>query len=463
MSEFSPNKQMKGDLTEGPIIKKLLGFSLPLIASFLVMQLYNVTDSVIVGNFVNSDALAAVNASFPLMMFYNAVFMGISAGAGIVVSQTFGAKDLDRVNKSANTAFALAYIIGTVVTVLGVATSGPLLVFLGTPANILEDSKAYLSIIMAGTLGNSTYNLGSGILRGLGDSKWPFWFLVFCSALNVALDLLFVVAFNMGVPGVAWATIIAQFLSALLVLARIQRGDYPFKLSIKSLRIDRQLSKLIIKLSIPTALQNTSMSVGALVIQTFANRFGSELIAANSIIQKLDGFVMLPMFGFSMALSTFVGQNVGADKIDRVNYGVRKSIFMSLGYTIVLAVLLWFFGGTAMYAFTDNQNVLDMGLKGIRRLAVFYIFMGQNVTLSGSLRGAGAAMLPMLASLAGIFVRIPVAYVLAVAPHDYTGLFWAMGISMLVNYLIVVTYYRFGKWRNKGIMHTLKPRSDALE
>lgn len=461
MSESLDN-QIKGDLTEGPIIRKLLGFSLPMIASFIVMQLYNVTDSIIVGNFVSSDALAAVNASFPLMMFFNAIFMGISAGTGIVVSQTFGAKDMGKVNKSANTAYALAYLIGGVITVLGVFTSGPLLKFLGTPDNIIVDSKAYLSIIMAGTLGNSTYSLGSGILRGLGDSKWPFLFLLTCSLLNVGLDLLFVVKFGMGVPGVAWATIISQFLSALLVLSRIRRGDYPFKLTLKSLRIDKQISKLIFRLSIPTMVQNTSMSIGSLVIQTFANRFGSDLIAANSIIQKLDGFVMLPMMGFSMALSTFVGQNVGADKMDRVNYALKKGLLMSLGYTVILAVLLWFFGGTAMHAFTGNPDVLAMGLKGIRILCMFYVLMGQTVTLNGSLRGAGAAALPMFASLASILIRIPIAYLIAVVPHDYKGLFWAMAASMVVNYCIVLVYYRFGNWRDKSIMRTFKPQGDPL-
>ncbi len=448
-------RDSRGDLTEGPIAKKLLIFSLPMIVGNLISQLYNVVDSIVVGNFVGSDALAAVSASFPIMMLFNAMFWGVAVGAGIVIAQNFGAKRYDVLNKAVNTAFGLVYASGLIITIIGVLFSGPLLRLLGTPENIIGDSTVYLAIIFAGTLGNMAYNIGGGILRGMGDSRWPLVFLTVSAVLNIVLDLLFVVVFHWGVAGVAIATIISHIVSGALVHIRINSGVYPVHVSLKSmLQIDKPLSATIIRLGVPAAIQNVAMSLGSVIIQSFANRFGSNYIAANSIVQKVDGFAIVPMMAFGMALSTFVGQNVGAGRHDRAKEGIHVAMTTITGFGLILGVFLWFFGHPLMRAFTDNQTVLDIGFVGIRILAFFYFIMGMNQNLAGAMRGAGASVAPMVTSIAGSLVRIPVAYFIAVVPHNMYGLFWSMVASILVQFVLLYSYFHSGHWKNFSVVKT---------
>ena len=314
----------RNDLTEGPIFQKLIGFAIPVILGNLCFQLYNVVDSVVVGNYVGTDALAAVGAVFPIMMLFNALFMGVSMGAQIVISQTFGAKDEDGLRTVTNTAITMAILIGAAITAVGVPLAKPMLQLIKTPANIIGDSRTYLVIIFIGTLGNVFYNLGSGTLRGMGDSRWPLVAMLVSSVTNIALDLVFVIYFNMGVAGVAWATSIAHFLSGMIPLWRIQSGNYPVRLHLKDmLHPDGAAASRIFRLGLPSSLQNAAMSLGSIVIQSFANSFGSNFIAANTIIMKADGFAIMPMMGLGMASTSFVGQNIGARKLDRAKKGVR--------------------------------------------------------------------------------------------------------------------------------------------
>ncbi len=475
------NKAMaKGDLTQGPIAKKLLMFALPIIAGNLVMQLYNVVDSIVVGNFVGSDALAAVGVSFPIMMLFNALFMGASMGANIVISQYKGAGDMEKLERALNTAMTISFILGVFITIFGVLLSRPLLELLGTPDNIIEDSTVYLMIIFGGTLGNMTFNIGNGIVRGMGDSKWPLYSLIISSLTNVVLDLLFVIQFNMGVAGVAWATLIAHIVAGGIMVWRQVAGKYGVRVTLHGMmKIDGSITKMIAKLGLPSAVQNVAMSLGNVIIQSLANNFGSDYIAANTIVMKADGFAMMPMMGLGMAITTFVGQNIGAGDRDRARKGVHAANFMCLIIGGVMGVLLWFFGIFIMRAFTDVEVVLHMGENGIKFLAFFYIFMGLNNTVGGAMRGAGAAMAPAIVSIVSTFVRIPIAYLIAVRPlHNainaavsagqyatydlakaagvgvldhYMGLFYAMGISMVVSAALIYLYFHFGKWHEKGV------------
>ena len=452
-------RDSRGDLTEGNIARKLIAFSLPMIAGNLISQLYNVVDSIVVGNFVGSDALAAVSASFPIMMLFNAMFWGIAVGAGIVIAQNFGAKRYDVLNKAVNTAFTLVYASGVLISIIGVLFSGPLLKLLGTPENIIGDSTVYLAIIFAGTLGNMAYNIGGGILRGMGDSRWPLVFLSVSAVLNIVLDLLFVIVFKWGVAGVAIATILSHIVSGALVHIRINSGVYPVHVSPKSMRIEKQLAATIIRLGVPAAIQNVAMSLGSVIIQSFANRFGSNYIPANSIVQKVDGFAIVPMMAFGMALSTFVGQNVGAGRHDRAKEGIHVAMTSITVFGLILGVFLWFFGHPLMRAFTDNQTVLDIGFVGIRILAFFYFIMGMNQNLAGAMRGAGASVAPMITSIAGSLVRIPVAYFIAVVPHNMYGLFWSMVASIIIQFILLYSYFRSGHWQNFSVV---KPREANL-
>ena len=440
------------DLTQGSVVKKLVMFALPLIASNLIMQLYNIVDSIIVGNFIGSDAIAAVGSSFPIMMLFFSMFMGVATGAGIVVAQNCGAKNQEGLKKTVSTTFTLAIYIGVFITVVGLIITRPLLTLLGTPANIMSDATAYLTIIFAGMLGNTIYSIGGGILRGMGDSKGPLYILIISSILNALLASFFVIVCGWGVAGTATATIISQTLSGILVYFRINKGGYGVSVSFRSLKMDKPMLKLIVALGLPTGIQQMTMSIGGMIIQSFSNRFGSDLIAANSIIMRADGFVIMPMMGIGLALTTFVGQNMGAGKLDRAKHGIRAAALTVIGIGVTMGVVLWFCGIYIMRAFTDTQAVLEMGKQGIRVLAFFYCFMGLDQCFAGAMRGAGQAIAPMITGLIANLMRIPLAYFIAVVPMNYMGLFYAMAATMVLGATMIFTYYKTGKWQNKTIV-----------
>lgn len=496
----------RNDLTNGPILKKLLVFAIPTIAGNLVMQLYNVVDSIIVGNFApnGTNALAAVGVSFPIMFLFNALFMGIAMGAQIVISQNFGAKDFDSLRKSLNTAMTLAFGMGLLITIIGAPLAKPILVMLKTPVEILDDAVTYLVVIFLGMLGNVYYMLGSGALRGMGDSRWPLIALIVSAVLNIVLDLLFVIVFNWGVFGVALATSIAHLVSGIMLAWRIERGGYPARIELKLLlKPDKIATRNILRLGLPSGLQQVAISLGSLVIQSFANQFGPELIAANTIIMKADGFAVMPMFGLSAAATTFVGQNIGAGNVERARKGIYYSVATVAVMTAVIGAVLWVAGQQIMMAFNADGDVLTMGVRGIRFLAFFYLFMGIELTIGGSLRGAGAAIAPMVTSITANLVRIPIVFVIAVLPlqksitellarvpqpadllslsnklnasglyesfeaakfsaastiagaSHYMGMYYAMGATMVFGAVISFIYFKFGKWHSKGIHHRL--------
>ncbi|MBR2262758.1 MAG: MATE family efflux transporter [Firmicutes bacterium] len=491
----------KNDLTEGPIFGKLIGFAIPVILGNLCFQLYNVVDSIVVGNYVGTDALAAVGAVFPIMMLFNALFMGVSMGAQIVISQTFGAKDEEGLRTVTNTSIALAIIIGAAITAIGTPLAKPMLRLIKTPANIINNSSTYLMIIFAGTLGNVFYNLGSGALRGLGDSRWPLVAMLVSSVTNIILDQVFVIYFDMGVAGVAWATTIAHFLSGMIPLWRIQSGAYPVRLYMKDiLHPDGIASRRIFQLGLPSSIQNAAMSLGSVVIQSFANSFGSNFIAANTINMKADGFAIMPMMGLGMSSTSFVGQNIGAGKIDRAKKGVHAGQLSAIVVAVVVGAALFAFGKYIMQAFGADGQVLMMGVSGIRFLAFCYVFVGLDQVTGGAMRGAGAAIAPAITSISANLIRIPLAYFLGAgplrteirqilaaktaelstkateffatgaystmeeaeqsaaavlaAPNHFMNMFYAMGISMFVGALLIYLYFKFGKWQEKSIIKT---------
>ncbi len=454
MAESKNSSIRKGDLTEGGIVSKLTLFALPLIAGNIVNQLYNVADSVVVGNFVGSDALAAVGVCFSVMMCFNALFFGLSMGAGILIAQCFGAKRQEQLQDAVNTSFTLTLILGAAITVLGVLLSRGILVLMQTPANILDDSATYLSIIFFATVGNLVYNMGSGILRGMGDSRWPLLFLIFCSVMNVILDLLFVIFLDMGVAGVAWATLLSQCSSAVLVLLRIHFGGYAARIQFGHLGIHKESLMHILRLGLPSGIQEMAFSAGMMIVQSFSNGFGSDFIAANSIIMKVDGFAVMPMMGLGSAIATFVGQNMGAKKLDRTKKGIHAATLMVTGIGLVMGVLFLAFGHYLIRAFTSNAQVIEMAMNGLRFLAFVYTIMGIGSVVSGAMRGAGASVAPMITSLCGLLVRIPVAYFFAVLPHNYMGLFAAMASAMIVNCCLISIYYFKGNWRSKTVVHS---------
>ena len=440
------------DLTEGSIVGKILLFALPVMASNLLQQLYNAVDSIVIGQYAGSDAIAAVGVSNPIMLLFNALFIGFSLGAGIVVSQSFGAKDFDKLRRSINTTFTLAFSIGLVITVIGVSLSTPLLRLLNVPDDILGNSSLYLRIIFIGTIGNVFFNYGGGILRGLGDSRWPLLALAISCVLNIVLDVVFVFGFGWGVAGVAWATIIGQTLSGLVLAWRINRFGYGLKISFREmLKPDLVLFKTIIRLGLPSGLQHMSRSLGSVLTQSFTNRFGSLFIASNSVVQRVDGLVIMPMFGLGSSATTYVGQNIGAGKLDRAKKGINRILVMVFIFCAIMGVVMYFFGHNIALAFTSEVEVVGIVKQGIQIICFVYVFFGIDNTLSGSLKGAGVAIVPMISSIISNFLKVPLVYFLATVPNDYIGTFYMMAISMIIGAVTMLLYYKFGKWQEKGV------------
>ena len=468
------------DLTQGPITKKILLFALPTIAGNLFQQLYNVVDSLIVGNFAQSGTacLAAVNASFPVMMFFSSLFMGVSMGANIIVSQYKGAKDHENLEKAMTTTFTLSMLTGIVITVLGLIFTRPLLELLGTPDEILDMSATYLRIVFIGTCGNIVYNGMNGLIRGLGDAKKPMYALIIAAIMNIILDAVFVIVFHWDVAGVAWATIISHFASGLLLLWWQSKGEYGAKINFRRLKPDKHMSGLIVRLGLPAAIQNAAFASGMLVTQGFANRFGTNYIAANAIIMKVDGFAMMPMMGLQAAITTYVGQNIGAGNIRRTNSGIRSTVFMAIGFSIILGFILYFCGKYLMAAFNVNERALEMGVRGLRFLCFFYVFMAVQNVLGGALRGAGASAASALMGIINTAIRLPLGYLLAIVPlnrdcqaaveqglyatrqlaeaagvgnEHYFGLFMTFAFGMVAGLIVTVPYYIWGNWRSKGV------------
>jgi len=468
------------DLTCGPITQKIILFSLPIIAGNLFQQLYNVVDSVVVGNFAadGTHCLAAVNASFAIMMVFNSLFMGVSMGANVVISQYKGAQDEKKMEDAMTTTFVLSMLAGLFITVVGCLAAKPMLRMLGTPADILDDAAVYIRIIFAGTCGNVVYNNMNGMVQGLGDAKWPMYALIVSSIVNIILDLVFVCCFHWDVAGVAAATIIAHILSGLMMVWRQNTGVYGAKINFKHLSIDKDIAKHILRLGLPSAVQNMCFAGGSLIIQTFSNRFGTNFIAANSMLMKIDGFALLPMMGFGTAVTTYVGQNIGAGNIDRTNKGIRSTLIISGAVTLIISVILWFLCPYITLIFGANEISRHWAAEGIKYVCFFYFFYSLQNTLSGALRGAGAALTSALCSIASTLIRVPLSWLLAAWPlnkacdaavaageyasraaaeaagigvENYIGIFQTWGWSMLCGLVFVLPCFLFGNWRTKGI------------
>jgi len=449
------------DMTRGEILKPLLFFTLPMLLGNVFQQLYNTVDSIVVGRYVGGQALAAVGTSFPIYFLMTGLFMGMAMGGSIMVSQYFGAKDYVRLKQTVRTAVTLTVVLGLAAAVLGTVASKSILHLLHTPDDVFAMARQYLLIICLGIPGNLLYNIISGILRGMGDSKWPLVFLMTASVMNVILDLLFVVAFGWSIAGVAWATILSQACSAVLAFCRLQRGESFVRLTRRDIGIDRDIVRQLARLGLPSGLQDTAFSMGMMVIQSFTNSFGYSVMAAGNAAMKVDGFAVMPMFSISSAATTFVGQNTGAAKMDRVKKGIRTAIGLIVGIGGTLSALVFIFGPSLIRLFSDDPLVLTAGTNALRILGPFYWLMGLNFLLGGILRGAGDAVVPAITSLTSmVIVRIPLAYWLAIRTGDYRGLYLAMVAGNTVGATALLLRLLSGKWKGKAIV---RPRVPGLE
>lgn len=383
------------DMTTGSIWKLMLQFTLPLLVGNIFQLLYNTVDSLVLGNFVGTEALAAISATTMVVGIVVFFFNGMSTGATVLIGQLFGARDSEQMHKAVETTMAMTFIIGVFFTGFGIIMVPAMLKLMSTPENVLEPASAYLRIYFAGILGLLIYNMGSGILRAVGDSVRPLLFLMFTSILNTVLDLLFVIVFHMGIEGVAYATIISQFLSAFLILALLCTTKEIYRFSFRDLTLDRKCLSRILRYGLPAAIQSTITSVSNVVVQGYINHFGSACMAGWGCYGKIDQFIFLPIQSLSMAATAFVSQNIGAGKKERANKGTITSLVMIEGICVVLAALIFLFAPQAVSVFTSDKTVIEYAVLFLRMNVFFICFNAINHTLAGALRGRGDSAAPM--------------------------------------------------------------------
>ncbi len=439
--------ETKGLMTQGAIWKKILLFSLPLLLGNVFQQLYNTVDSVIVGNYVGGDALAAVGTSGPIINLLIGLFMGIATGAGVVIARYFGAQDSEGVHDAVHTTLAATFIGGLFLTVVGVLLSPTVVRLIGVPENIMADSISYLRIYFGGIIAMMTYNMGAGILRAVGDSKTPLYFLIISSIVNIILDMVFVIVLDMGVAGVAWATLIAQAVSATLTIMMLCRVNASYRVSLRQIRIKMSYLKEIIRIGLPSGLQNAIISMSNIVVQSYINSFGSAAIAGYSTYGKVDAFALMPVMSLSMAITTFTSQNIGAQRYDRVRQGVKTGLCMTCGTAVVLTSLVVVFARALLGIFTSDQQIIDYGLLTMTYQAPFYIILAVNNTLAGILRGAGKASVPsiiMAANMCG--VRILWLSILMPIFNSIIVVYLAFSVTWLTTGLCLIWYYRHSHW-----------------
>ena len=438
------------NMTEGSIVRQLVSFAGPMLLGLIFQQLYNTVDTIVVGNFVSAQALAAVGTTGPLINTLLGFFNGFSAGATVVIARAFGARNPRDVHNAVHTTILMTVILAAVITGAGLLLTPTLLRLMRAPADMLPEATTYLRIYFGGISGLMLYNMGAGILRAVGDSKRPLYFLIFSAIINTAGDLLLVLLFDMGVAGVAYATILAQGLSALLVLYVLMHDDGIYRLQPRRLRIHGATLRKIVAIGLPTALQSAVTSFSNVFVQSYINVFGSACAAGWSIYGKLDQFALLPLQSISMASATFVGQNLGALNISRAKRGIRTALLMGMGSTAVLITPLMLFSDTLLKLFNQQADVLYYGRMFVLWISPFYLFACVNDILGGAMRGAGeslAAMICMLSTF--VVIRQIYLYVMSSLTHSalLTGLGYPLGWILCC--IALTLCYKLIPWEKK--------------
>lgn len=397
-------KRSDVDMTQGGIVGHLIRFAFPLLLGNLFQQLYNMVDTWVVGNYVSNEAFSAVGSVGPIINMLIGLFLGFSSGAGVVISQYYGVKQYDNVQKTVHTALVVTIGLGVVFSGVGIAIAPAMLRMMKTPAEVLPESKAYLTIYFAGILGLMVYNICSGILRAVGDSKHPFYFLVVSAVTNIVLDLVFVLLFKMGVEGVAYATILSQALSAVLVVITLVRSDSCVKLKFSALRVDWRILKKIMRIGVPSAFQMAITSFSNVFVQSYINHFGADCMSGWTAYGKIDQLILLPMQSIALATTTFVGQNLGAGLETRARKGATKALVISMCTTAVAMIPVLIFAPQFTAFFNAKAEVIEYGTLFLRWITPFYLVTCVNQIYSGVLRGAGNSRLPMIAMLCSFVV-----------------------------------------------------------
>lgn len=445
---FNSKRKKKVNLTEGSVAKGLMSFAIPMILGNLFQQLYNIVDSIIVGKMVGADALAAVGSSTSITMLFVMVAVGTGIGCSVVISQLYGARKMESLKTAIDTALISILVFSIMLSLLGRALSGPILTVLKTPLNIMDDATTYLNIYFYGFFFLFLYNAFTAVFNALGDSRKPLYFLIFSSLVNICLDIYFVGNLKMGVAGAAWATFIAQALSAalsfgvlLMKLHRIESGEYK--------KYDLKMLKNMSRVAFPTILQQSIISIGMLLIQAAVNQFGSVFLAGYTAAIRVDGLAIIPIVNLGNAVSTFVAQNVGARKLDRVPKGYHVGLTVGIGFGIFVGVMMQIFGTKLITLFMDANDAaasIEIGAKYIGIISIFYFIFAMMNMSSAVLRGTGDMTVFTLAALANLAVRVSLTYAFATATAGMV-IMWANPVGWATSFIISYTSYKMGKWK----------------
>jgi putative MATE family efflux protein len=440
------------DLSVGPAGKQIFLFALPMLLGNVFQQLYNIVDTIIIGRYIGTDALAAAGASFPVIFVLISLVIGVTTGTTIIISQYFGAKDFESVKRAIDTAFIFLFFASLMLTILGILTIGTIWQLIGLPEHLISDATTYFNIFAAGLVLMFGYNATSAILRGLGDSRTPLYFLIISTFLNIGFDLLFVLVFKWGIAGVAVATVLAQGLAFAMSIWYLNRTHKIIRFAYRGLVFDRGIFKNSLRIGIPTGFQHTFVALGMMALLTIVNRFGTNTIAAYTIAGRIDSFAALPAMNFGLALSTFVGQNIGAKKFERVREGLHATLIMTSVISIMVSLVAWFFGRELMKVFTTDIEVIEIGYSYLVIVSSFYIIFSAMFATQGVLRGAGDTLVSMFITLFALWVlRIPASYLLSLRLGT-DGIWWGIPVAWLFGFVASLVYYRSGRWKTKGVV-----------
>lgn len=444
--------ESKGLMTSGNIYKKIALFAIPLLLGNFFQLMYNTIDSIVVGNYVGKEALAAVGASTPIINLLIAFFQGLATGAGVVVSRYYGARKQEEESKAIHSFLLFSILFGIALSIVGYFVSPIILRMMNTPSDYYNDADGYLAIYFLGATFLIVYNAGTGILQAVGDSKNPLYFLIATSILNIFLDLLFVKGFGMGVDGAAWATIISECISMLLVINLLMRTKNEYKVTLKNLKIDFSILKQIVEIGVPAGLQGMIVSVSNVIVMAYINQFGSSGVAGFSCSNKIDNFMGLPVNSLMLAITTFVGQNLGARQYERVKQGVRAALVMSISIVVTLGVFVFLFSDSLMRIFTSDMDVIEDGTIILRIMCPCYIFLCFHQVYSGALRASGRSSVPMVTSIIAFVVMRQIFLAVAIPLYHHISIIgigysftWAMAA------LMTEIYYFTSNWLQKSM------------
>lgn len=464
------------DLTQGVIWKQIIYFVVPLILTALLQQAYNTVDLLIVGNLSDSLSMAAIGATASLIFMMLGLFMGLSTGVSVIVAQAFGAKDRARTSRAVHTTYALAILSGLFLTIFAWFSAPIILDRMGTPPEIFAEALTYTRIYFLGSIPLLIYNMGAGILRAIGDSRSPLFYLIVSTITNIVLDLIFVGPLNMRAAGAAWATLIAQCLTSLLLTLKLVKTDGMYRLDFNHIRMYKDELKEIVSIGLPAGIQSSLISFSNVLIQSRINSFGHEAIAGISAANRFDGFMMVGLNSFMMASTTFTGQNIGAQKIDRLKQGARTTTFLGVGFSVAMSIIILIFGRPLMGLFSQDPSVIEYGYGKILIYAPFHWIFTSAQVLSGVIRGAGQSLYPMLVSIfCMVGVRTlwnyPIAQFFQTLPAlaDFGAsinlVHWSYPVSWVITFTCIIVYYRTQHWlpeKLRPLYHGVEP-SDYSE